>query len=139
MDIYAPLAERIGMYEFMQEMQTLAFRELEPDAYKSISKRLEQLHKGGGDMIDRIGRGIKAHLEAHGIEAKVQGREKHPYSIWRKMAERHVSFEQLSDVMAFRAIERWVLSTSAGPWCPDVSRISSPPRSATATDRSTPR
>jgi guanosine-3',5'-bis(diphosphate) 3'-pyrophosphohydrolase len=104
MDIYAPLAERIGMYEFMTEMQTLAFRELEPDAYASISKRLEQLHKGGGDLIERIGRGIKAHLEANGIDAEVQGREKHPYSIWRKMAERHVSFEQLSDVMAFRAI-----------------------------------
>ncbi len=104
MDIYAPLAERIGMYEFMQEMQTLAFRELEPDAYASISRRLEQLHKGDGDLIERIGRGIKAHLEAHGVEAEAQGREKHPYSIWRKMAERHVSFEQLSDVMAFRAI-----------------------------------
>jgi RelA/SpoT family (p)ppGpp synthetase len=104
MDIYAPLAERIGMYEFMTEMQTLAFRVLEPDAYESISKRLEQLHKGGGDLIERIGRGLKAHLEAHGIDAQVQGREKHPYSIWRKMAERHVSFEQLSDVMAFRAI-----------------------------------
>jgi hypothetical protein len=78
MDIYAPLAERIGMYEFMTEMQTLAFRELEPDAYASISKRLEQLHKGGGDLIDRIGRGLKAHLEANGIEAEVQGREKHP-------------------------------------------------------------
>jgi len=104
MDIYAPLAERIGMYEFMTEMQTLAFRELEPDAYASISKRLEHLHSGGGDLIDRIGRGIKAHLEANGIEAEIQGREKHPYSIWRKMAERHVSFEQLSDVMAFRAI-----------------------------------
>jgi RelA/SpoT family (p)ppGpp synthetase len=104
MDIYAPLAERIGMYEFMQEMQTLAFRELEPDAYASISKRLEQLHKGDKDLISRIGRGIKAHLEAHGIEAEVQGREKHPFSIWRKMAERHVSFEQLSDVMAFRAV-----------------------------------
>ncbi|MEA3000652.1 MAG: diphosphokinase / guanosine-3,5-bis(diphosphate) 3-diphosphatase [Sphingomonadales bacterium] len=105
MDIYAPLAERIGMYEFMTEMQTLAFRELEPDAYASISKRLEQLHKSGGEtMIDRIARGLKAHLEANGIEAEVQGREKHPFSIWRKMAERHVSFEQLSDVMAFRAI-----------------------------------
>jgi RelA/SpoT family (p)ppGpp synthetase len=92
------------MYEFMQEMQTLAFRELEPDAYASIAKRLEQLHKGEGDLIERIGRGLKAHLEANGIEAEVQGREKHPFSIWRKMAERHVSFEQLSDVMAFRAI-----------------------------------
>jgi len=86
----------------MQEMQTLSFRELEPDAYASISKRLEQLHRGDGDLIERIGRGIRAHLEAHGLEAQVQGREKHPYSIWRKMAERHVSFEQLSDVMAFR-------------------------------------
>ncbi len=104
MDIYAPLAERIGMYEFMTEMQTLAFREIEPDAYASIAKRLEQLHKGEGDLIERIARGIKAHLEAHGVEAEIQGREKHPYSIWRKMAERHVSFEQLSDVMAFRAI-----------------------------------
>jgi GTP diphosphokinase / guanosine-3',5'-bis(diphosphate) 3'-diphosphatase len=104
MDIYAPLAERIGMYEFMTEMQTLAFRELEPDAYASIARRLEQLHKGEGDLIERIARGLKAHLEAHGVEAQVQGREKHPYSIWRKMAERHVSFEQLSDVMAFRAV-----------------------------------
>ncbi|HEX8640309.1 MAG TPA: bifunctional (p)ppGpp synthetase/guanosine-3',5'-bis(diphosphate) 3'-pyrophosphohydrolase [Allosphingosinicella sp.] len=105
MDIYAPLAERIGMYEFMTEMQTLAFRELEPDAYESITKRLERLHKGGGgDLIQRIGRGIRAHLEANGVEAEIHGREKHPYSIWRKMAERHVSFEQLSDVMAFRAI-----------------------------------
>ncbi len=105
MDIYAPLAERIGMYEFMTEMQTLAFRELEPDAYESITKRLERLHQGGGDdLIQRISRGLKAHLEANGVEAQLQGREKHPYSIWRKMAERHVSFEQLSDVMAFRCI-----------------------------------
>jgi RelA/SpoT family (p)ppGpp synthetase len=104
MDIYAPLAERIGMYEFMQEMQTLAFREIEPDAYASIAKRLEQLHKGEGDLIERIGNGIAAHLEAQGVKALVRGREKHPYSIWRKMAERHVSFEQLSDVMAFRVI-----------------------------------
>jgi guanosine-3',5'-bis(diphosphate) 3'-pyrophosphohydrolase len=104
MDIYAPLAERIGMYEFMTEMQTLAFRELEPDAYESITRRLEQLKSGGGDLIARIARGIKAHLEANGIEAEVTGREKHPFSIWRKMAERHVSFEQLSDVMAFRCI-----------------------------------
>ena len=104
MDIYAPLAERIGMYEFMNEMQGLAFRELEPDAYSSISKRLEQLHAGGGDQIARIGSGLKLLLSRAGIEADVSGREKHPYSIWKKMAERHISFEQLSDVMAFRAI-----------------------------------
>jgi RelA/SpoT family (p)ppGpp synthetase len=104
MDIYAPLAERIGMYAFMNEMQTLAFRELEPDAWASITKRLDQLNEGGGDRITRISSGIKLLLSRAGIEANVYGREKHPYSIWRKMAERHISFEQLSDVMAFRAI-----------------------------------
>jgi GTP diphosphokinase / guanosine-3',5'-bis(diphosphate) 3'-diphosphatase len=104
MDIYAPLAERIGMYEFMKEMQTLAFKELEPEAYASVTKRLEQLQEGGGDRIARISSGIKLLLSRAGIEADVSGREKHPYSIWRKMAERHISFEQLSDIMAFRAI-----------------------------------
>ena len=104
MDIYAPLAERLGMYNFMKEMQTLAFRELEPEAHASITKRLAQLHEGGGDKIARISSGIKLLLSRAGIEAEVSGREKHPYSIWRKMAERHISFEQLSDVMAFRAI-----------------------------------
>ncbi len=104
MDIYAPLAERIGMYGFMNEMQTLAFAQLEPDAYASIIKRLEQLHEGGGDRVARIASGMKLLLSRAGIEATVIGREKHPYSIWRKMAERHISFEQLSDVMAYRAI-----------------------------------
>jgi RelA/SpoT family (p)ppGpp synthetase len=104
MDIYAPLAERIGMYEFMNEMQTLAFQQLEPEAYASITKRLDQLQEGGGDRIARISSGIKLLLSRGGIEAEVTGRQKHPYSIWRKMAERHISFEQLSDVMAFRAI-----------------------------------
>ncbi|WP_420138623.1 RelA/SpoT family protein [Sphingomonas sp.] len=104
MDIYAPLAERIGMYEFMKEMQTLAFAELEPEAFDSITKRLEQLKKGGGDQVARISSGIRLLLAQKGIKAEVEGREKHPYSIWRKMTERHISFEQLSDIMAFRVI-----------------------------------
>jgi RelA/SpoT family (p)ppGpp synthetase len=104
MDIYAPLAERVGMHGFMQEMQTLAFAQLEPEAYESITRRLEQLKEGGGDRIARIASGIMLQLSREGIAADVSGREKHPYSIFRKMTERHVSFEQLSDVMAFRAI-----------------------------------
>lgn len=104
LDIYAPLAERIGMYEYMKEMQELAFREIEPEAYASIVKRLEQLREGGGNLIPRIGSGIRLLLGRSGIKAEVTGREKHPYSIWRKMAERHISFEQLSDIMAFRII-----------------------------------
>ncbi len=104
MDIYAPLAERIGMYEIMNEMQGLAFKQLEPDAYASITRRLEQLHEAGGDLVSRIGLGLQLHLADHDLDAHVTGREKHPFSIWKKMAERHISFEQLSDVMAFRVI-----------------------------------
>ena len=104
MDIYAPLAERIGMYEMMTEMQTLAFRELEPDAYASITRRLKQLTESGGDLVSRIGLGLQLYLADNGLEAEVTGRQKHPFSIWKKMAERHISFEQLSDVMAFRII-----------------------------------
>ncbi len=104
MDIYAPLAERIGMYEFMREMQLLAFRELEPEAYATITGRLEKLTSGGKGKIAAISQELKELLAAQGIEAEISGREKHPYSIWRKMQERHVSFDQVTDIIAFRAI-----------------------------------
>ncbi len=105
LEIYAPLAERVGMYEFMKEMQELAFAQLEPEAYQSITRRLAQLKEGGGeDRIAAIADGLKQLLVRAGLAAEVSGREKHPYSIWRKMEERHISFEQLSDVMAFRVI-----------------------------------
>lgn len=104
MDIYAPLAERIGMYEFMREMQLLAFRELEPDAYATITGQLDKLTRGGIDRVQMISEEIGALLKAQGIEAEVTGRAKHPYSVWRKMQERHVSFEQVTDIMAFRVI-----------------------------------
>jgi GTP diphosphokinase / guanosine-3',5'-bis(diphosphate) 3'-diphosphatase len=104
MDIYAPLAERIGMYEMMNEMQTLAFQVLEPDAFASITRRLKQLTEQGGDLVNRIGLGLQLYLEDNGLHTEVMGRQKHAFSIWKKMAERHISFEQLSDVMAFRVI-----------------------------------
>jgi GTP pyrophosphokinase len=104
MDIYAPLAERIGMYEFMREMQLLAFRELEPDAYATITGQLDKLTRGGIDRVQMISEEIGALLKAEGIDADVTGRAKHPYSVWRKMQERHVSFEQVTDIMAFRVI-----------------------------------
>ncbi|MGE4429895.1 MAG: bifunctional (p)ppGpp synthetase/guanosine-3',5'-bis(diphosphate) 3'-pyrophosphohydrolase [Sphingobium sp.] len=104
MDIYAPLAERIGMYDFMREMQLLAFEQLEPEAYASIDRRLEQLKEGGVDKVARISSGLQLLLGQADMKVTVSGREKHPYSIWRKMQERHISFEQLTDVMAFRII-----------------------------------
>jgi GTP pyrophosphokinase len=104
MDIYAPLAERIGMYEFMREMQLLAFQQLEPDAYDSVTKRLALLKEGGEDKVKRISSQLQKMLTSAGMHVGVSGREKHPYSIWRKTQERHISFEQLSDIMAFRVI-----------------------------------
>lgn len=104
MDIYAPLAGRIGMYDFMEEMEGLAFRELEPEAHDSIAKRLEQLREGSGDIVARISEELVAQLAKAGIAAEVTGREKRPFSIWRKMQRRHIAFEQLADVIAFRVI-----------------------------------
>jgi len=104
MDIYAPLAERVGMYEYMREMQLLAFEQIEPEAYATITGRLAQIRSQDGGQVDAIALSIKQALAEAGLQVEVSGREKHPYSIWKKMAERHVSFEQVTDIMAFRVI-----------------------------------
>ena len=102
MEIYAPLAERVGMYEYMREMQLLAFEQLEPDGYATITGRLAAIRSEAGAQVGSIALAIKQALAEAGLKVEVSGREKHPYSIWRKMAERHVSFEQITDIMAFR-------------------------------------
>lgn len=104
MEIYAPLAERVGMYEYMREMQLLAFEQLEPEAYATITGRLAQIRSSEGGQVGAIALAIKQALAEAGLKVEVSGREKHPYSIWKKMAERHVSFEQITDIMAFRVI-----------------------------------
>ncbi|MCA0978309.1 bifunctional (p)ppGpp synthetase/guanosine-3',5'-bis(diphosphate) 3'-pyrophosphohydrolase [Qipengyuania flava] len=104
MDIYAPLAERVGMYEYMREMQLLAFEQIEPEAYATITNRLKQIREEDGGQVDAIALDMKHALAEAGMQVEVSGREKHPYSIWRKMAERHVSFDQVTDIMAFRVI-----------------------------------
>ncbi len=104
MDIYAPLAERIGMYEYMREMQLLAFQQLEPEAYETITGRLKQIREKADVEIDQINQTIAWEMEQAGLKIKISGREKHPYSIWKKMQERHVAFEQLTDINAFRVI-----------------------------------
>ncbi|NVE95988.1 RelA/SpoT family protein [Altererythrobacter lutimaris] len=104
MDIYAPLAERVGMYEYMREMQLLAFEQLEPEAFKTINDRLKDLRNQDGGQVDAIALKIKQALAEAGLQVEVSGREKHPFSIWQKMSERHVSFEQVTDIMAFRVI-----------------------------------
>jgi GTP pyrophosphokinase len=104
MEIYAPLAERVGMYEYVREMQMLAFEQIEPEAYATITGRLAQIRSADGGQVDAIALAIKQALAEAGLKVEVSGREKHPYSIWRKMAERHVNFEQVTDIMAFRVI-----------------------------------
>lgn len=104
LEIYAPLAERIGMYEMKDELASLAFEHINPEAADSITKRLEMLRAAAGDIVGRVTRDLTQTLAKAGIEASVNGREKTPYSIWRKMEEKHIPFEQLSDVVAFRVI-----------------------------------
>ena len=104
MEIYAPLAERVGMYEYMREMQLLAFEQMEPEAYATITGRLAQIRSSEGGQVDAIALSIKQALAEAGLRVEVSGREKHPYSIWKKMAERHVTFEQITDIMAFRVL-----------------------------------
>jgi GTP pyrophosphokinase len=104
MEIYAPLAERIGMERVKGELEDLAFRELQPDAYASIQARVGFLRGQGETEIASLTAALKSLLAEQGIEAEVTGREKSPYSIWLKMHKRNVGFEQLSDIMAFRIV-----------------------------------
>ncbi|MEM8798508.1 MAG: bifunctional (p)ppGpp synthetase/guanosine-3',5'-bis(diphosphate) 3'-pyrophosphohydrolase [Pseudomonadota bacterium] len=104
LEIYAPLAERMGIYQIKNELETLAFHHLHPQAVGSLSKRLQMLRAETGDLIKEFGDAVRTTLADHAIEADVQGREKSLYSIWQKMEEKHIPFEDLSDVVAFRII-----------------------------------
>src|SRR3984957_7316314 len=103
-DIYAPLAGRIGMYEMREELESLAFRELNPEAHKVISERLDALAKRHLGLIAEIEMQLTRKLANRGISAVVTGRRKRPYSSWRKMERKAVGFEQLSDIFGFRVI-----------------------------------
>ncbi|MBI1180749.1 MAG: RelA/SpoT family protein [Alphaproteobacteria bacterium] len=105
-EIYAPLAERIGMQAMKSELEDLSFQYLNPDARESIVARLNFLTEKAGNVQERITQELEQVLKAGGAVAEVFGRQKQPYSIWRKMQRDNVSFEQLSDVMAFRVIVR---------------------------------
>ena len=104
LDIYAPLAERIGMHQIKEELEDLSFIHLNPEARESISNRLSFLRQEGTNLVKAIIRELQSTLSAEGIEAEVTGREKTRYSIWRKMQRKNVAFEQLSDIMAFRIV-----------------------------------
>ncbi len=104
LEIYAPLAERIGMHEMKDELEDLAFSHINPEARDSIVHRLSYLRREGGDLINQIIAELTRVLDEGGVKGVVRGREKRPYSIWRKMQHKSVAFEQLCDIIAFRVI-----------------------------------
>jgi GTP pyrophosphokinase len=104
LDIYAPLAGRIGMHDMREELEDLAFRQLSPDIYRSIEGRLATLRDPSKGVIKEIEGELTEELAKKKIKAKVKGREKRPYSIWRKMERKAIGFEQLSDIYGFRVV-----------------------------------
>jgi GTP pyrophosphokinase len=105
MEIYAPLAERIGMDAMKTELQTLSFAQLEPEAFDTIMARLNFLRGQGADVIAEVAAELARVCGEAGVQVtEVTGREKSPFSIWEKMQRRNVAFEQLSDIMAFRVV-----------------------------------
>jgi len=104
LDIYAPLAGRMGMHEMREELEDLAFRELNPEAHKVISERLEALASRSRGWVAEIEQQLAKKLGERGIAAEVIGRRKRAYSIWRKMERKAVGFEQLSDILGFRVV-----------------------------------
>lgn len=105
MDIYAPLAGRMGMQDMREELENLAFRHINPEAYETVTRRLEELSQRNEGLIKKIEEELSELLQAEGLKnAQVKGRQKKPYSVFRKMQSKSLSFEQLSDVWGFRII-----------------------------------
>ncbi|MEC8795816.1 MAG: bifunctional (p)ppGpp synthetase/guanosine-3',5'-bis(diphosphate) 3'-pyrophosphohydrolase, partial [Pseudomonadota bacterium] len=106
MDIYAPLAGRMGMQWMREELEDLAFRVLNPEGRNSIIRRFINLQKETGDVVGKITQDIRHELEEAEIDADVFGRAKKPYGIWRKMREKQQGFSRLSDIYGFRVITK---------------------------------
>ncbi|WP_220747846.1 MULTISPECIES: bifunctional (p)ppGpp synthetase/guanosine-3',5'-bis(diphosphate) 3'-pyrophosphohydrolase [Jannaschia] len=104
MEIYAPLAGRMGMQWMREELEDLSFSVLNPEARISILRRFATLRQETGDVIARISDDIVTELDKAGLAAQVFGRAKRPFSIWRKMEEKDIGFSRLSDIYGFRII-----------------------------------
>ncbi|NOX62036.1 MAG: bifunctional (p)ppGpp synthetase/guanosine-3',5'-bis(diphosphate) 3'-pyrophosphohydrolase [Chloroflexi bacterium] len=104
MDIFAPVANRLGMGQIKWELEDLAFRHLQPAIYQQMRAKIAQRRVGRERFIKRVVRIIERELEKAGIEGKVSGRPKHIYSIWRKMQRKGIPFEEVYDVHGFRVI-----------------------------------
>lgn len=105
LDIYAPLSERLGIMNFKDELEDISFQIINPDARDSILARLDFLkHKDGQNISNAIMDELNTLITSEGLTGEISGRVKRPYSIWRKMRQKNISIEQLSDIMAFRIV-----------------------------------
>ena len=104
MEIYAPLAGRMGMQDMREELEELAFRHINPDAHRTVTERLVEVFERSRGVIGDIEKAISALFEKHGIKATVKSRQKKPWSVFRKMETKALSFEQLSDIFGFRVV-----------------------------------
>ena len=104
LDIYAPLAGRMGMQEMREELEDLSFRTLDPQAYDVVMQRLDALAERNRNLIGEIESQLARKFRDHGLTARVFGRRKRPFSIWTKMERKSIGFEQLSDIFGFRVI-----------------------------------
>ncbi|MAI08320.1 MAG: bifunctional (p)ppGpp synthetase/guanosine-3',5'-bis(diphosphate) 3'-pyrophosphohydrolase [Magnetococcales bacterium] len=103
MDIFVPLAERVGLYAIKTELEEIAFKELQPEAYERISERLKS-YREQDNLIGRVLEALQEELEEEGIECEVKGREKAIPSIHKKMVKKNLTFDQLTDIVAYRVI-----------------------------------
>lgn len=104
LDIYAPLAGRMGMQEMREELEDLSFRTLDPEAYSVVMQRLDALAERNRNLIGEIEDQLSNNLRHRGLGARVYGRRKKPFSIWTKMERKSIGFEQLSDIFGFRLV-----------------------------------
>jgi len=104
MDLYAPLARRVGLHYMASEMEDLAFQHLNPEARAQILSQLEALESRNKDDLERIRLAIRQVMEREGIECRIKGRRKEPYSIWRKLEKKSISFEGVADIFGFRVV-----------------------------------
>ncbi len=104
MEVYAPLAERIGMNRIKDELELLAFEHIEPETYVRIQSHLSKIRKEGYDLIEPTISELRNLISKHGVKAVVDGREKTAPSIWRKMQRKGISFDRIFDIIAFRYV-----------------------------------
>ncbi len=104
MDIYAPLAGRMGMQGMREELEEIAFRFINPEAYRAVTARLAEIFERNKGVLTDIEKALSALFEKHAINAGVKSRQKKPWSVFRKMEAKALSFEQLSDIFGFRVV-----------------------------------